>query len=107
MPSVMLYTSTNTWCDFGETKPNGKKVSGDALDLFARVNGVSRSDVFRETYQEMCDQALIELERAARDGRGPAKWVAEIMSPVGWRHYDKLRKAPSKGKMPGSSLQKS
>jgi hypothetical protein len=107
VPSVMLYADTNTWCDFGETKRNGKKISGDALDLYARVNGSTRSDVFRETYQEMCDQALIELERAARDRRGPAKWVAEITSPVGWRHYDKLRKAPSKGKIPGSSLQKS
>jgi hypothetical protein len=100
----MLYTSTNTWCDFGETKPNGKKVTGDALQLYSRVHGVSRSEVFRETYQEMCDQALIELERSARDGRGPAKWVAEITSPLGWRHYDKLRRAHNKGKLSASSM---
>jgi hypothetical protein len=107
VPSVMIYTTTNTWCDFGETKPNGRKVSGDALDLHARVTGVSRSDVFRETYQEMCDQALIEFERAARDRRGPAKWVAEITSPLGWRHYEKLRKAHNTGKLPRYSMQKS
>jgi hypothetical protein len=74
----MLYADTNTWCDFGDTKPSGKRVTGDALDLYVRVNGVTRGGVFHEIFQEMCDRALTELEQAAREGRGPARWERHL-----------------------------
>jgi hypothetical protein len=89
-PSVKLYPATNSWCDFG-MRIRGRFDGGDALELQCRMTRERRSTVFAKAAQDMKRAAEKELERAADHGEGPARWVADILSPQGWDHFDKLR----------------
>ncbi len=80
------------WTDFSARarRSDGSPDSGDALELYVRLQGGSKAAVLRELGQEMIREARAELEAAARSGAQPPTWVIEIMTPAGWEHYRQL-----------------
>jgi hypothetical protein len=77
------------WTDFsaGARQSNGRPDGGDALELYVRLQGESRSRVLSTLGREMVAEARAALEDAARRGTEPPAWVAEITTAAGWQHY--------------------
>ena len=76
-------------------RADGTRDSGDALELAAKVKGISKGALLGQVIKEIKAQALAELEAAARTRRDPVAWVREIMTPAGWKQYDQLCSAAS------------
>jgi hypothetical protein len=91
-PSVKLYPD-GTWTDYGAGghRPNGKRDSGDALELLCRAKGADKSEAMKYIAKQMLIVARRELKQAGRERRNPVRWVFEITSSAGWEHYDSIR----------------
>jgi hypothetical protein len=95
-PSTAITKDGQAWVDFSDrTKQgNGKYDGGDALELAARRNGETRAakaGTMREIACELVAEAKAALEHAARANELPPRWVMDIMTEAGWRHYHRLR----------------
>jgi predicted nucleic acid-binding Zn-ribbon protein len=92
--SVKLY-GDNTWADFGgdPTRPDRQCDGGDALNLFCRLNNVSRSDALKGIVRDLVLRGVAELEDAARAGREVSSEFAMFVTAAGWRHYSELHNA--------------
>jgi hypothetical protein len=89
-PSVCLWDEF-TWTDFGAgAVVDSKQDGGDAFELYCRVKGITRAKAMRLLASEVLNEAKVELEAAALEGRNPARWVFDITSPAGWKRYDWL-----------------
>ncbi len=93
------YLPNNQWVDFGAggRRPDGRRDGGDAFEALCRLRGLDRPAALREIVAAMCAEAAAELDAAARAGRGVLGWVAAITAPAGWRRYDRLREASTRG----------
>jgi hypothetical protein len=91
----VTYRPDGGWVDHGAggRTADGHRDGGDALALYCRVNGLSRSQALHTLARELIVQARADVEAAARAGRPPADWVAALLSPAGWRYYDAHRAA--------------
>ncbi len=69
---------------------DGTKDSGDALELASKVWNESKASLLKGAAREIVGQGSAELEAAARAGRIPLLELMELMTPAGWRQYDKL-----------------
>jgi hypothetical protein len=93
------YLPNNQWVDFGAggRRPDGRRDGGDAFAALCRLRGLDRPAALREIVVAMRAEAAAELDAAARAGRGVPAWVAAITAPAGWRRYDRLREASTRG----------
>jgi len=91
--SVGVTKDGQHWVDFGASacRPDGKRDGGDAFELYVRKSGRAKNEVLRELGQALNREASHELLRAARAGEVPAVWLAEMMTPAGWRVYNENR----------------
>jgi hypothetical protein len=71
-------------------RPDGTKDSGDALELACKVWGESKAVLLKRAAGEIVAQARAAMTAAARADQLPPAWVCELMTPAGWREYDKL-----------------
>lgn len=70
-------------------RADGTRDTGDALELAAKVQGVSKGQLISQTTKEITAQACAELESAARAGQAIPAWIEEIITPAGRRQYVK------------------
>jgi hypothetical protein len=91
--SVGVTKDGQHWVDFGASARSldGKQDGGDAFELYVRKSGRAKNEVLRELGQILNREASRELLRAARAGEVPVAWVAEMMTPTGWRVYNENR----------------
>ncbi len=89
-PSVG-YRPNNRWMDYGGRARDGQK-GGDAFEAFVlKFYDGNRGRALAAVVRDMTTSAESQLQRAAREGRGVPRWVAEIMGPAGWARYERLR----------------
>ncbi len=89
-PSVG-YRPNNRWMDYGGNARDGQK-GGDSFEAFVlKYHNRNRGRALVEVVSEMTTSAESQLQRAAREGRGVPRWVAEIMGPASWARYERLR----------------
>ncbi len=90
----MAYLPDNRWRDYGG---NRTQPGGDAFEAYALVTYGHgwRDRALADVCRQMTAMAWHELEAAARSDRGVPGWVAEIMAPIGWRRYERLRASES------------
>jgi len=71
-------------------RADGRRDSGDVLEYASKVWQRPKSELLAETTQEIVKVARQNLEASASAGNLPPLWVAELLTPAGWRRYDKL-----------------
>ena len=68
-------------------RSDGTRDTGDALELTAKVQGVSKGQLISRTTKQITAQASAELESAARAGESIPAWMEEIITPAGRHQY--------------------
>ncbi len=71
-------------------RADGRRDSGDVLEYASKVWKRTKSAILTETTQEIVKVARQNLEASARVGELPPLWVAELLTPAGWRKYDQM-----------------
>lgn len=71
-------------------RADGRRDSGDVLEYASKVWKRTKSAILTETTQEIVKVARQNLEASARAGSLPLLWVAELLTPAGWRKYDQM-----------------
>jgi len=92
----VAYLPDNRWRDYGR---NRIQPGGDAFEAYALVTygHGGRDRALADACRQMTAMARRELEAAVKSGCGVPAWVAEIMTPEGWRRYERLRASESLG----------
>jgi hypothetical protein len=91
--SVVFTKDGEGWVDFGSgaTRSDGKRDGGDAFELATRMSGQEKAAFLREVGHILKDEASRALLAAARAGKPPANWLADLMTEEGWRVYNENR----------------
>jgi hypothetical protein len=81
------------YTDFSQhgMRADGTRDTGDVLEFASKVWDQPKPNILQETTRQMVGLAKQELESAAHAGIVPPDWVCALMTPAGWRAYDKLR----------------
>lgn len=89
------YLDGNRWADYGGEgrRGDGRYGGGDAFEAYALIrHGIGgRHRALADVVRRMIAACDTEVEGAARAGRAVPGWVAEVLSPEGWRRYTDLR----------------